>query len=202
MILLALLLGGAAAAYIGIKPAVLGLPFPNLGGELAIRPTFARIAGYFFGRWAGNFILGAFFGWLGLILQPPVFDRLAFSISILLAVFMFLFLITQHSPELDAARILDPTRLHLPPVLSGLLSSGTFIAPIIISVLFCFRQNSIFGAMVFFTNIFLGNAIASLPLFLNMAWVRHRFYQNLLRMIVFLCLLDVLILSTYYFLKL
>lgn len=201
MFLLALLLGGAAAAYIGLKPPALEFPFPNLGQELAIRSTFARVAGYFFGRWVGNFILGSVFGSLGLVVQSLVFERLIFSFCILFAIFMFLFLVTDHSPELGLARIMDPTHLNLPPILSGLLSSGTFISPIIISVLFCMTRNSIIDAIIFVTNIFLGNAVASLPLFLAMRWVRSRFYQNLLRIIVLICLLDVIGFSIYYFLK-
>jgi hypothetical protein len=198
---LGLLLGAALSAYVGLGPQAVGLSFPSLGGELAVHPTFNRIAGYMVGRWLGSCLLGGLAGWLGSVLQLNSFSRLSFALLALLAVFMFLFLAAEHSPEIVLAKATNPARLHFPPFFLGFFSAGTLLAPLIMGILFALLQRSIVGGILFFTNIFLGTALVILPHILNMAWVKHPVYQWVLKALVFFCAVSVLILSITWLLK-
>lgn len=196
MMLLGLMLGASAAAYTGLRPAAVGLPFPNLNGELTVRPTFGRIAGYLFGRWLGSCLLGALAGWLGSTITPQLLPRLTFALAALLAVFMFLYQASRHSPDLSLASVTDPAKLNqFSPLLMGVLSAGTLITPVLIGLLFSLLQCSSLAGVMLFTNLFLGTALFLLPILLNMVWVKSGWYQWLLRGIHFFTAITVLIWS-------
>jgi len=191
----AFLLGAGAFAYLGLPQAGLGFPFPTLQGQWTVRPTVARITGYFIGRWLGCLCLGAFFSGLGFFFHALVYARLAFGNVFLLAVFMFLFLTVSISPDIAWARRTDPSRLELPVPIMGGLSSFTLIAPVLIACQLAFLQPTVFQGLVFFTNFFLGHALASLPFLLNLRWVNGAFYPWFLKGLVFFCSTGVLIFS-------
>jgi hypothetical protein len=191
----AFLLGAGAFAYLGLPQAGLGFPFPNLQGQWTVRPTAGRIGGYFLGRWLGCLTLGAIFSGAGFFFHLPLVSRLVFGQVFLLSMFMFLFLTIGFSPDLGLARLTDPSKADLPlPVLGG-LSSFTLTAPTLIACLLAFLQPTVFHGLVFFTNFFLGQALASLPFLLNLRWVKTAAYLWVLKGLVFFCSVSVLIFS-------
>jgi hypothetical protein len=191
----AFLLGAGAFAYLGLSQAGLGFPFPTLQGQWTVRPTLGRITGYFLGRWLGCLCLGLLFSSSGFFLHAPIISRLVWGNVFLLSVFMFLFLTVQASPDLSWARATDPSRLELPVPVRGGLSSFTLLAPTLIAGLLVFLQASVFQGLLFFTNFFLGHALASLPFLLNVRWVKGAFYPWFLKGLVFFCSLSMLIFS-------
>jgi hypothetical protein len=197
----AFLLGAGAFAYLGLPQAGLGFPFPTLEGQLTVRPTLARITGYFLGRWFGCLVLGAVFSGLGSFFHAPVFIRLVLGNVFLLTIFMVLFLTIRFSPDLAWARLTDPSRQELPVAVVGTLSSFTLIAPLVIACLLSCLQPNIFTGLVFFTNFFLGHALVSLPFLLNLRWAKTPFYGWLLISLVFFCYLSFLILSIILFIN-
>ncbi len=199
--LFGLLLGAASAAYLGLRPAGLNFPLPTLDGQLTIRPTFSRVTGYLCGRWAGTLLLGGIWVGLGALLPQASLHRLVFSICALLAFFMFQFLATDSSPEFPLAKLTNPARLAGQPFWLGLLSAGTLLSPVMISMLFLFIQDSLWEGMVFATNIFCGHAVCSLPSLLNLRLTSRAWYQLSLKGLIFFCSLAVLILSVSRFLK-
>ncbi len=181
LISLSLLLGAASSLYVGMYPAPLGFPFPNLGAEKTVRPTFARIAVFFLGRWLGSILLGVLATWLGTFLHPALRNRLSYSAVMLLAVFLLLFLFSQHSPDLSLAKITDPSRRKMPLVLTGFLSSATLNAPLMITFCIALVQHDLTTALAVFTNFFIGYAVVFLPFLLNMHWAHRGWYLNLIR---------------------
>jgi hypothetical protein len=198
---LGLLLGAATAAYIVLRPPWIGVPFPNLDGEHTIRPTFPRLAGFLLGRWLGSIALGALAGGLGRVFFNGGLERVPLSINILLSCFLLLLLTTGYSPELSLARATDPSPLHLSTFWLGLLSAATLLSPLAMGLLQAGMLHSAWRGSVFFTNMFLGNALICLPFFLNIQWVRKRTFQFLVRMLMFFCALSVLFLSVSKLLK-
>ena len=97
---IAVLLGAAIFAYVGLQPEGLGIPFPNLQGEWIVRPTLGRITGYFIGRWLGYLLLALICFYLGHWLNSNLMLRFIYANTILLAIFMFLFLTIRTSPEM------------------------------------------------------------------------------------------------------
>ncbi len=188
-------LGTASVVYLGLRPAPIRLPFPNLNGEFIMRPTFGSIAGYLFGRWMGFLILGGFLGWVGSIIPDLLTERLVFSFCALLCVFIFLFLATGRSPELILARISDASHLSIPFFFRGIVSSGTMITTVLIGMALVLILNSINLGMLFFTSFFLGNTLVSLPLLLNIPWSRNTCFYFFIRLILFFCAMGILIFS-------
>jgi hypothetical protein len=177
------LLGAAIAAYMYLHPAAIGFSFPNIDRQLAVRPTMPRIALFLLGRYLGYFIIGLIGGWLGFWLGNYVIQRLCWCISIFFALFMLLFVLTANSPELEHNRFIHPPH-NWPIFLIGAISSIILIAPYFIAFLQLFHLDSSKEGMIFFTFVFLGNAIFSLPMLLNMKWHQEYFYKNLLRWIL------------------
>lgn len=193
--ILGLFLGAAITGYMVLHPQAIGFSFPNLNGEWAVRPTMPRVFSYLAGRWVGYSLLGLGFGWLGHAAGSPLLDRLAFAACGLLAVFMLLFLATHHSPEMIFVRLSDVSRFSLPIFPLGLLSTTLIVAPALIGVLLTLAKHQQISGFIFFTNIFLGNAIFSLPILLNMKWTKALYFKKVYRFIVLICAIMVLISS-------
>jgi len=188
-------LGAAIAVYMYLHPHAIGFSFPNINGELAISPTFSRISVYLFGRWLGYCLIGIIFGWLGFWVSYPLVARLAISACTLLSIFMLLFLVITYSPEFMFAEYSDASRLSSSVFFKGLLSSGILIAPNLIGILMVMIKYQCFSGILFFTNLFLGNTLFSLPILLNMKWSRNIYCKCFLRSILFICAGIVLIIS-------
>ncbi len=198
---LGLLLGASTAAYFVLRPAWVGIPFPNLNGEHTVRPTFRRLSGYLLGRALGSVLLGAAAGELGRLWLDSGLDRLPLSLTILLACFLLLLLATGYSPELPLARATDPSRLRLSTFWLGLFSAGTLVTPLGIGLLQAGLLHSAVRGGLFFAELFLGHALVALPFFLNQSWTRTRTAHTLLRAMLFLCALGVLFSSLSYMLR-
>lgn len=198
---LGLLLGVSTAAYFVLRPAWVGIPFPNLNNDHTVRPTFRRLAGYLLGRFLGSVALGAAAGALGRFWLEGGLDRLPLSLNILLSCFLLLLLATGYSPELPLARATDPSRLRLSTFWLGLLSSGTLVTPLGIGLLQASLLHSAWQGGLFFFNIFLGHALVALPFFLNQEWTRSNPMYRALRFTLFFCALSVLFSSLSYLLR-
>jgi hypothetical protein len=201
-VLLGLALGAAFGAYAVLQPQTVGFGFPNLNAGIAMRPTIGRMAIFLLGRWLGFLLLGLFAGWLHLTLGNfPVGARLLLAAEILLAVFMLLFLLTGYAPELKLAQWLDPAMWSLPLGIKGLISSWAVTAPAAIALCYVFLTRTPVEGMLYFTNVFLGNALVLLPLILNIPWVKANYYQIFARLIILLCSIAVVANSIYTLLK-
>ncbi len=197
----ACLIGATMFVYTGWQPAVLGFPFPNLQGEWVVRPTLMRLSLFFIGRWLAYLFLGLLFSSLGAWLSFPVLPRLVYANTFLFSVFMLLYLVTRHSPEIRLAKWTDPSGWPGSIFVLGGLSGFTFCAPLLVACCWAMLQPTRMQGMLFFTNVFLGNAIFSLPILLNMRWAKTAIYQGFLKMTLFFCSLIVLILSILSFIK-
>jgi hypothetical protein len=198
---LALLLGAASAAYLTLRPAGLGFPLPTLDGQLTLRPTFGRITGYLCGRWSGALLLGLIGPALGAFLPTALFARLIYSLCALMAFFMFQFLATEHSPEFPLAKLSNPAGLRWPTFWLGLLSVGTLFSPTIIGMMYFLVQGSLAEGLIFGSYFFCGHALCSLPVLLNLSWVRNPWYTVGVKGLIFFCAVIVLISSVNNFLK-
>lgn len=194
-IMLGLLLGAAIAGYMVLHPQAIGFSFPNLSGEWAVRPTWPRLLTYLAGRWLGYSLLGLGLGWLGNAVGSPVIYRLAFTACGLLAVFMLLFLATNQSPEMVLVRLSDPSSFSIPIFPMGILSASLAVAPALAGMLLCVAKHQQFAGFIFFTNIFLGNAVFSLPVLLNMKWTKAVYFKKVYRFVVLICAMVVLVTS-------
>jgi uncharacterized membrane protein YhdT len=192
--LIGLTLGAASVAYACLHPSAIGFSFPNINGDLAVRPTFLRLAAFLAGRWLGYILLGSALGWLATYCGPLVF-RLALAASALLALFMFLFLATSASPELGMAQWFEPSKLSLPVFFIGFLSSSLLTAPPLIALLLVLIQPGAKNGAIFMTQFFLGNAFFSLPLLLNMKWTQEKIFKLAVQTVFFFCSLAILLFS-------
>ena len=185
--LLGMLLGAAIAAYMYLHPKALGFSFPNISGELAVRPTFGRVLIYLLGRWLGYGLLGILFGWLGIWVVHPVLDRLAISSAGLFSIFMLLFVVVINSPECVLGLWSDPAHTSLPIFSKGLISTGIIIAPTLIGFCLVLVEYQGFSGGLFFTYLFFGNAILSLPMLLNMKWAKNAVFRLFLKSLIIIC---------------
>lgn len=199
---LSLALGAAFGAYAVLQPQTLGCGFPKLSSDIAMRPTFGRVAIFLLGRWVGFVLLGLLAGGLHLALETvPFIPRLLLAAEILLAVFMLLFLVTGNSPEIKAAQWLNPEIWSIPLGIKGLLSSWALTAPACVALCYVLLSLRPLEGMLYFTNVFLGNALVLLPLILNIPWAKAKNYQFFTRLIILFCLCAVFFFSISQLLK-
>lgn len=183
-----LLLGAAFGAYAVLQPQTIGFGFPKLNSGLAMRPTIGRLAFFLLGRWFGFLLMGLFAGWLHLALGYFTAGvRLLLAAEILLAVFMLQFLATGYAPELKLSNRLDPTLWSVPLWLKGLVSPLAMTAPAIIAFCYVIYARTPLEGMLYFTNVFLGNALVLLPAILNIRWSKSNYYQIFTRLVILFC---------------
>lgn len=177
------LLGAASSAYVYLPEQPLGFAFPNINGELSVRPTMGRVAAFLLGRWVGNLALALIMGWLSVWLSGPLALRLVFSASALFSVFLLLLALGANSPELDLARWTDPSKLSLPTPILGFLAAGLFVSTTIMALLISLGCSDPIQRFIFFSNFFLGNTLLTLPLLLNIKVSKAPVFQGIVRLI-------------------
>ncbi|MBN1595342.1 hypothetical protein JW933_05385 [candidate division FCPU426 bacterium] len=192
---LGLILGAALGVYLYLPPRPLGLFFPNINGEYMVRPTFIRLSAYLIGRWVGFCLIGTVFGWAAHFWMNPLLARLLAAACILFALFMLLYLITSHSPEVSLAGYCDASNVSAPVFIKGLLSTGLLVAPTLIGIGWGMIKFPGLQADIFFSNFFLGNAFISLPVLLNIKWHKNAILVFILKGVLFFGVVSVLLAS-------